>query len=207
MERGTECLVEPLRVHILDDDRHDADQVAALVAPLGGMPVLHHGIDAFVEAAMRDTMACLIVEQVLATGTGLAAQRELARRACRLPLILLSRRPTLGSALAAMRAGALDYLERPIDPALLAAAFAAARLHVRSVAGQSRSAARLALLTPREHDIFLRLAIGTSTKMIAHELGLASRTVEHGRARILRKLDVTSLAAATRLALEAGVID
>ena len=120
-------------------------------------------------------------------------------------------------AVQAMRAGAVDFVEKPypkerilaaIGEALEAAASAAAtgeRGRGPASAGAAAAAARVAALTPRERTVLRNLVLGRSNKVIAHELGISPRTVEAHRAAIMEKLAVRSLAEAVRLALAANL--
>ncbi|HYD38485.1 MAG TPA: response regulator [Allosphingosinicella sp.] len=125
------------------------------------------------------------------------------------PILAMSARSDVSLAVEAMKLGALDFLEKPVDPAKLAAALLPAwiALEASLERGEARRVAqdRLARLTPRELDISLALFGGCSNKAVAHDLGISVRTVEMHRAHIMAKLGVKSIAEAAVMATHAGL--
>jgi two-component system response regulator FixJ len=133
----------------------------------------------------------------------------LVQRETRWPILAMSGRPDVTLAVEAMKLGALDFLEKPVDPPKLAAALlpAWAALEESLVQGAAKRVAqeRLARLTVRELDISLALFSGRSNKTVAHDLGISVRTVEMHRAHIMTKLGVKSIAEAAVMATHAGL--
>ncbi len=125
------------------------------------------------------------------------------------PILAMSGRADVAVAVQAMKLGALDFLEKPVDAAKLAAALMPAwnALEASLEKGEARRVAqdRLARLTARELDISLALFGGRSNKAVAHELGISVRTVEMHRAHIMAKLGVKSIAEAAVMATHAGL--
>ena len=125
------------------------------------------------------------------------------------PILAMSGRADIAVAVQAMKLGALDFLEKPVDAAKLAAALIPAwsALEASLEKGEARRIAqnRLARLTARELDISLALFGGRSNKAVAHELGISVRTVEMHRAHIMAKLGVKSIAEAAVMATHAGL--
>ncbi|MEA3035361.1 MAG: two-component system, LuxR family, response regulator FixJ [Sphingomonadales bacterium] len=153
--------------------------------------------------------ALILLDMDMAEPSGVEVLAELALRECRWPVIALSAAQDLPLAVKAMKLGALDFLEKPVDGAALAEALqpAWAGLERSLEADETRRTAqeRIARLTPRELDIALALFAGRSNKGVAHELGISVRTVEMHRAHIMAKLAVKSLAEAAVLATQAGL--
>jgi FixJ family two-component response regulator len=145
----------------------------------------------------------------MAGPSGVEILAELVQRECRWPVIALSAAQDLPLAVKAMKLGALDFLEKPVEGSALAQALqpAWAGLEHSLEADEMRRTAqeRLTRLTPRELDIALALFAGRSNKGVAHELGISVRTVEMHRAHIMAKLAVKSLAEAAVLATQAGL--
>jgi two-component system response regulator FixJ len=140
---------------------------------------------------------------------GLDVLAALVRRETGWPILAMSAEPKVEVAVRAMKLGALDFLEKPVEPARLAAALLPAwnALEASLEQGEARRVAqeRLARLTARELDISLALFGGRSNKTVAHELGISVRTVEMHRAHIMSKLGVKSIAEAAVMATHAGL--
>lgn len=200
-------------VHLVDDDAILRQTVAMLLSAHGiasqGYPSAEHLLQAL------DTLApgCLVVDMCMPGMDGLALQQELIRRGCSLPLIMVTGHAKVASAVRAMKAGAVDYLEKPYAEETLLAAVRAAfvRLEQDTLRGalwgerRQAAAARLATLSPREYEVLRLMTDGLANKMIASELGISPRTVEIHRARVMEKLECRNLAEVLRLAIEAGV--
>ena len=174
-----------------------------------------HGIDAeirsfssartFLEAYRAGPRECLVCDLKMPEIGGLEVQRQLLKKGSRLPIILVSGYPEVHSAVEAIKKGAFDFLEKPVDGALLvekvqSALQRSAELHAEEVAEALRSA-RLSLLTPKERQIAELVVAGKSSPRIAEELEISVRTVENHRARLMEKLDVASAVELVRLFL------
>ena len=150
---------------------------------------------------------CVLLD--MDSADGLEVLEALVRRETGWPILAMSGRSDVSLAVEAMKLGALDFLEKPIDPAKLAAALLPAwtALEASLEQGEARRVAqdRLARLTARELDISLALFGGRSNKAVAHELGISVRTVEMHRAHIMTKLGVKSIAEAAVMATHAGL--
>ncbi len=136
---------------------------------------------------------------------GLEVQAELAARGIALPIIILTAHGDVATARAALKAGAFDFLEKPIDDALLRATIEAALardLEARRPADlRTALQAKLARLTPREREVLERVVRGRHNREIAAELGISPRTVEVYKARVMHKLQVDRLPDLIRFAL------
>jgi two-component system response regulator FixJ len=150
---------------------------------------------------------CLIANMQMSDMDGLQLQDEMVRRKIHLPVIFVTDRADVKIAVKAIRAGAIDYIEKPFDSADILAsmedALLAGQKSYRSLAETEVARTALKLLTPRERDVLDQLALGRSNKNIAHELGISTRTVEFHRARIMEKLNARHMADVLRVSLTA----
>jgi two-component system response regulator FixJ len=142
--------------------------------------------------------------------SGMELQQELNRRGDATPLIVVTGHGDVAQAVAAMRAGAFDFIEKPFDDEMLLGSIRHALREGRrsgNKAEESRTALELVgLLTGRERQVMDHLVMGKSNKLIGHELGISPRTVEIHRANLQEKLKVRDLSAMVRLARAAGQV-
>jgi len=138
---------------------------------------------------------------------GLELQLALQERGCNYPVLVVTGHADVGLAVKAMKAGAHDFIEKPYSDADLLASVRSALARVADTRHSGMvveaARARIAILTPRERDVLMRLVEGRPNKVIAHELGISPRTVEIHRANMMEKLACRSLAEAVRLAIAA----
>ncbi len=151
---------------------------------------------------------CLVADLRMPEMDGLALQREVARRRNDLPIVMISGNGEVDLAVRAMKAGAVDFIEKPFNgEALLASVRRAISIgeRTRMQAAETKAAKRLlALLTPREKHVLDELVSGLSNKAAAQKLGISPRTVEVYRAQIMGKLKAHSLSDLVRTALAAN---
>ncbi len=151
--------------------------------------------------------ACLIADLGMSGVDGLTLQREVTRRRGDLPVVIVSESGEIDLAVRAMKAGAVDYLKKPVPvDALLTAIRRAITIgeEMRTRSAEARGARRLlALLTPREKHVLDELVAGQSNKAAAQKLGISPRTVEVYRAQIMNKLKAHSLSDLVRLTMTA----
>lgn len=152
--------------------------------------------------------ACLVADLRMPDMDGLTLQREVTRRRNDLPIVMISGYGEVDLAVRAMKAGAVDFIEKPLDgEALLASvrrAIAIGERTRRQVAETKAARRLLALLTPRENHVLNELVGGLSNKSAAQKLGISPRTVEVYRAQIMGKLKAHSLSDLVRTALAAN---
>jgi two-component system, LuxR family, response regulator FixJ len=151
---------------------------------------------------------CVVADLRMPQMTGLELQQELLRRKIPVPLIVVTGHGDVPLAVNAMRAGAFDFLEKPVDDEHLlnsvGRALAEGRKS-RATTQESQAAAELISgLTAREREVMDRLVLGMSNKLVAHELGISPRTVETHRARLQSKLKARDLSYLVRLSIAAG---
>jgi two-component system response regulator FixJ len=151
--------------------------------------------------------ACVIADLAMPGMDGLSLQREVVRRRSDLPVVILSGHGEVDLAVKAMKAGAVDFLEKPVDVETLLTAIRRAIAigeETRARSAEVRNARRLLdLLTPRELHVLDELVAGQSNKAAAQKLGISPRTVEVYRAQIMNKLKVKSLSDLVRITLAA----
>jgi len=196
-------------VYVVDGDLGTRRSLTSLLALVGGEAWPFASGAEFLGMIDHLMPALILLDMDMTGPSGVEILAELAHRECRWPVIALSAAQDLPLAVKAMKLGALDFLEKPVDGAALAEALqpAWAGLERSLEADEMRRTAqeRLTRLTPRELDIALALFAGRSNKGVAHELGISVRTVEMHRAHIMAKLAVKSLAEAAVLATQAGL--
>ena len=178
-------------VFVVDDDPMVRDSIAMLVRTEGLVVRTFGSARSFLEAWDRCEPGCLVVDLRLPGLSGLDLQQRLAAEDDAPPIIFLTGYGTVPAAVRALKAGAIDFLEKPFDPATLLA-----RIHealARDRARRSRTR-RLDALTRRERQILEQVKEGSTNKVIAANLGISVRTVELHRARGMRKVGVRSVA-------------
>ena len=158
--------------------------------------------------AEKSAGACLIADIRMPEMDGLELQQEIVRRGSGIPVIIITGHGDVPLAVRAMKAGAVDFIEKPFDDELLLSSVQRAvdlGRKTRGVAAETAAAERLlALLTPRERTVLDQLVIGRSNKVAAYELGISPRTVEIHRAHIMDKMNARSLSDLVRVALTAS---
>jgi len=164
---------------------------------------------AFLRGAAPATPCCALLDIRMPEVTGLEVQRLLAQRGMFMPIIILTGHGDVAVAVEAMKAGAVDFLEKPFEKAVLVAAIERAFDRIRNAEEAAAHAATaeaiVGALTARERDVLEGLAQGLPNKTIAYDLGISSRTVEVHRANLMTKLHVHSLSDALRIAFAAGM--
>jgi len=197
-------------VHVVDDDAAVRDSLRVLLESAGFSVRTHNTAAAFLATA-PGLGGCVLTDVRMPEIDGLELQQRMSERGAPLPVIVMTGHGDIPMAVRAMRAGAVDFLEKPFDEARLfdAVRRALERSKERQTAESAATAAavRLAMLTPREREVFNCLVDGRSTKAIARELGTSPRTIEVQRARVFEKLQAHSLPELVHLALAAGSKD
>ncbi len=196
-------------VLLVDDDPAVRDSLGALLESAG---FTVRGFDSsrklLADPALA-TAGCLIVDIRMPEMDGLTLQEELAGRKIGLPVIIITGHGDVPLAVRAMKAGAVDFIEKPFDDELLLTSVKRAL----AMSGQSRSQAsfvqsaerHIAQLTARERQVLGQLVAGRPNKIIAYELGISPRTVEIHRAHLMEKMQAKSLSDLVRMALAVGI--
>lgn len=185
-------------VHIVDDDASIVRGMLRLFAAEDLPAQGHPSAEAFLDNCDPDTVGCVLLDLGLPALDGLDLQERLRDLAPDLPVIFLTGVGDVPASVRAMKAGALDFLIKPVDPAILLSALRAALLRRREnlLRRREADAARqeVARLTPREAEVLAGVAAGHLNKQIGAALGMAEKTVKVHRARGLEKLGVRSVA-------------
>jgi FixJ family two-component response regulator len=200
---GPQTLPRHAVIHIIDDDDVALWMFGELLQGVGARIKTFGSAREFFEGYRASPCECLICDLRMPEISGLDVQQRLLDRGSHLPIILVSGYADVPDAVEAIKKGAFDFLEKPVDGALLVAKTRSAlehslRLQEEYLARMAREA-RLALLTTKERQIAELVAAGKSSPKIAQELDLSVRTVENHRARLMEKLHVESLAGLVRL--------
>lgn len=171
-------------------------------------PTYASGI-AFLAAAGAATPGCVLLDIRMPELDGLEVQRKLTERGIAFPVIMLTGHGDITLAVRAIKAGAVDFLEKPFEKAALLRAIEEAFERLENTRSHEFEAAdatlRLAVLTPREREVLDGLVKGQPNKITAYELGISTRTVEVHRANLMHKLELRSLSDVLRLSLAAGL--
>lgn len=196
-------------VFIVDDDAGIREALVNLFDSVGLKAEAFGSSEAFLKSYDRTRPGCLLLDVMLPDIGGLELQAQLSEAAIKLPIIMMTGFGDVQLAVRAMKAGAIDFIEKPFDPKTIVQSIQRALAvggtgHLTSDA-DPQTDEKIAGLTPRERDILDQLVIGRPNKIIAYELGLSPRTVEHYRARVMNKMGATSLSHLVRMALAAGL--
>jgi two-component system response regulator FixJ len=195
-------------VFIVDDEEPMRNALQRLFRAAGLAVEAHASAGDFLNAYKADRPGCLLLDVIMPEMTGLELQAALAQRGFRIPIVFLTGSAQIATAVAAMKAGAIDFIEKPFDNEFLVERVRRALEHAagRQIAhlGADEIRRRLALLTPREREVMQHVVAGNTSKMTGRLLGVSHRTVEIHRARIMEKTRADSLADLVRMALDAA---
>ena len=191
-------------IHVVDDDEAVRDSLRFLL-DAAGLAVRTHASAEALLSAEPTVPGCVLTDVRMPGMDGLELLRRLRAAAITVPVLVMTGHADVPMALRALKAGALDFLEKPFSDDALVAAVRAALDESRRAAGAraqtEKASARIAGLTPREREVFDLLVEGLPTKAIAKALGASPRTIEVHRARVMEKLGARSLPELVRLAL------
>jgi FixJ family two-component response regulator len=192
-------------VHVVDDDADVRGAVSMLLRSVGIGCALYASALQFLAEFKPGAPGCLLLDVRLPGMNGLDLQERLARQEFALPAIVMTGHGDIQMAVRAMRAGAIDFIEKPFhDQALLDRVHEAIgrSQQLQDVAGErAELKRRYASLTDREKEVLARVVDGQPNKSIADELGLSVRTVESHRANLIEKMQAQSLQQLVRMAI------
>jgi two-component system response regulator FixJ len=196
-------------VFVVDDDADVRDSLCALLESAGVVAESYASARAFLEAYRPQRSGCLIADIRMPDMDGLELQEELNRRNAGLPVIVVTGHADVPLAVRAMKAGAVDLIEKPYDDGLLLAsvrrALAKAHGEREQAAAAEAAKGRIANLSARERQVLELLVAGQPNKIIAYELDISPRTVEIHRAHVMEKMEAKSLSDLVRAAIAAGI--
>jgi FixJ family two-component response regulator len=199
----------PPTVYVVDDEPAVLKAVARLLRSAGFRPETFGSAQQFIAQHQADTPGCLVLDVTMPGFTGLELQQWLAHTHDPLPIIFITAHGDVPTTVRAMKAGAADFLTKPVDEqALLSAVEYALRRDHELRAARARLASirqRLDRLTPRERQVLEHVVSGQLNKQIAADLGTVEKTIKVHRARVMRKMGVVSLAQLVRLAQQVGI--
>jgi two-component system response regulator FixJ len=203
-------------VHIVDDDASIRRALARLLRSAGLDTIGYETAQAVLTAAPSLTSGCILLDVQMPGMNGLELLGRLSEIGIDLPVIVVTGHGDVPTAVRAMKTGAVDFIEKPIDEAQLLAAIDAALTERRPAPGD-RAAVRdlatvqateqMALLSPRERQVLEAIAFGRPNKLIAYDLGISVRTVEVHRAHMMDRLGVRAIAEAIRIAVMAALAE
>ena len=196
-------------MHLVDDDEAVRRSASFMLRTSGYIVKTYASGVELLAKAKELAPGCILLDIRMPEMDGLEVQRILKERGVLLPVVIITGHGDVNLAVQAMKAGAVDFIEKPFEKPVLISAieegFAridqAGRRHARA----DEARVRLEALTPREHDVLEGLVRGHPNKTIAYDLGISPRTVEIHRANLMGKLGVPSLSEALRIAFAAGL--
>jgi FixJ family two-component response regulator len=195
-------------IFIVDDDLSFREAIERLVRTGGYAVQTFASAEEFLQCTPTEAPACVLLDLDMPGLSGLDLQSVLARMENPLPIVFLTGKGSISTSVQAMRAGAEDFLTKPVRKQLLFAAIE--RALARGAQERDQRARRRELrarfdpLTPREREVLAHVLRGQINKQIAGDLGSAERTIKMHRANLMAKLQVQSVAELARLAHEAG---
>jgi FixJ family two-component response regulator len=191
-------------VFVVDDEQLVLTAVSRLLRAAGFSVRTFSSAAEFLESCGHDTAGCILLDMAMPGVDGLALQKQLKSRGIGLPVVFLTGRSDVPMTVQAMKQGAADFLTKPpTKEQLLGAVRAALAKDVQrrqEIAARVEDRRKLALLTPREREVFAHVASGQLNKQIATHLGTVERTVKFHRAAVMEKLGVESVADLVRFA-------
>jgi two-component system, LuxR family, response regulator FixJ len=197
-------------VFVIDDQQSVRHALAEMLGVFGFTVETFDSAISFLAAFDRPRPGCVVADVRMPGMDGIELVRELARRGADIPVVLISGHADVPMAVAGIKAGAEDFIEKPVDDSALVAAInrGLTRTFAQQVRQQSSETLtrQFAGLTPRQIEIFDLVAAGFTSHAIAAKLELSSRTVESYRAQIMEKMQAESVAVLVRQAIKLGRI-
>ena len=194
-------------IFVVDDDGYVRDSIRVLLESENFVVQDYASAKQFLADQVVQG-GCLIADVRMPEMDGLELQQEIVKHGIDLPIIFITGHADVPLAVRAMKAGAVDFLEKVFDGATLLASVRRAlesSSQARNVIAEMKTARKLvALLTPREHQVLVQLVAGHSNKVAAYELGISPRTIEIHRAHIIDKMNANNLSDVVRIALTAS---
>ena len=200
----------PPKIYLVDDDASFRTAMGELLIACGFRVVPCESATQLLETSLGEEAACILLDVQMAGLSGPQLQDRLAELGCRLPIVFVSGHGDIPTTVQTIKAGAEDFLTKPVEKERLLAAIERALVRYAEMREQEDEAAalrvRLSRLTPREREVLAMLVRGKLHKQIAHELGTAERTVKLHRHNLMQKFDVRSLAELAVIAERLGLL-
>jgi two-component system, LuxR family, response regulator FixJ len=198
-------------VHVIDDDDAVRQSTAFLLRTAKIQVQTYETATHFLDALSRVKSGCIVTDVRMPGLSGIELLQRLRAMKFSMPVIVITGHGDVRLAIEAMKAGAMEFIEKPFsDDVLLGAVRAALNVHTIDTERQARNAeigSRIASLSNREREVLEGLVAGHPNKIIAYDLGISPRTVEIYRANLMTKMGAASLSDLVRMALQAGMLD
>lgn len=195
-------------VHVVDDEEPVRQSLAFLLTVAGFTTRLHESATAFLAVAPSIRNGCLVTDLRMPDMSGVELLRRVRNLPVNIPSIVITGHGDVPMAVEAMKAGALDFIEKPFEDVVLIEAIKRAAEQINkgnSSEDVSLINARLELLTEREREVLAGVVTGLANKTIAYDLQISPRTVEVHRANVMAKMDARSLPELVRMAIAVGL--
>ena len=195
-------------IFVVDDDTSVRNAVKRLIRSLGFVVETFDSAQAFLKHEPHDGPACLLLDIRMPGTSGIELQEQLAEAGVQIPIIFITGHGNIPLSVKAMKAGAVDFIEKPFEDQKLIdtihAAIAQNKQFITEQAEINELQQHIDSLTPREHEVFMLVVSGMLNKQIAFDLGMSEKTVKVHRARVMDKMKTKSLADLVRMAEKAG---
>lgn len=192
-------------VHVIDDEADVCEALKVLLHSAGLEARTYASAEDFLAEVRLNRSMCLLVDVRLPGMSGLDLVRQLQHEPVRPVVVMITGHGDVPLAVTAMRAGALHFLEKPFEPAELLQTLEEALQRVEAMAAEEATfaiiEANYRLLTPREQEVLSLLAEGMPTKVLATRLGISTRTAEHHRAAVLKKMHARTVSHLARMSM------
>ena len=202
---------EEATVFIVDDDASVCKALKRLVQSMGFKVVIFDSAKAFLENVFHERPACLVLDVRMPGMSGIELQEQMRNAGISIPIIFITGHANVSMSVEAMKAGAVDFIEKPFEDQKLLNAINRAikkdRKFINEFAMVKILQQRIDSLTPREHEVFVLVVAGMLNKQIAFDLGMSEKTVKVHRARVMKKMNAGSLADLVRMADKAGLYE
>ena len=193
-------------IFLIDDHASVRDALGEMLSVLGYSVKAYESADAFLATVNKGEPGCIVADVKMPGTDGIGLVRELARRGIAMPVVLISGHADVPMAVDAIKSGAQDFIEKPVDDTQLVAAINRALARRDLQKSPSGIDARFARLTPRQIEIFDLVVEGFTSHTIAAKLYISVRTVESYRAEVMEKMQAESIAGLVRQAIRLGRI-
>ncbi|WP_417515168.1 response regulator transcription factor [Marinobacter sp.] len=202
---------EATTVYVVDDDAGMLESTQWLLESVGLNVQAYSDGRKFLDALGEDRGGCVVLDVRMPGLGGLNVQEELQKRGIELPIIFVSGHADVPIVVRAFKSGAFDFIEKPFNEQLLLDSVQQAlEAHQQSShmqLGDDQTEALITTLTRRERDVFLPMAQGYTSREIADQLGVSTKTIDLYRARVMKRLGAERLPDITGIAITAGLID
>ncbi|HSZ51846.1 MAG TPA: response regulator FixJ [Caulobacteraceae bacterium] len=192
-------------IHVIDDDDAVRESLGFLLETSGWQVKLWPSAQAFLEAEPDPHEGCVITDVRMPGLSGIDLAERLSREACAPPVIIITGHADVPLAVQAMKAGAVDFIEKPFEETSILSAVRAAFDRVAESDAPSEGTGevgqRIASLSARERQVLEGLVAGKANKIVANDLGISPRTVEVYRANVMTKMRASSLSELVRMAI------